>query len=68
VEDIFLAFEVEIDGAVGDSGFACDVGNFGIEVTIVREDTSGGAEDGLAFIATGHADTVVVKSSGGTHS
>jgi hypothetical protein len=60
MKDFFFAFEVEIDGTVGDSGFAGDVGDFRVEVTVVREDTSGGAQEGFAFIAAGDADAAVI--------
>jgi hypothetical protein len=58
MEYVFLAFEVEIDGAIGNPGFASDVGDFGVEVTVVREDTDGGAQNRFALIASGRAGTI----------
>src|SRR4051812_24193557 len=48
-EQIFLAVEVEIDGAVGDAGRLRDLRHLGVEVAVPREDVDGGAEDALAF-------------------
>jgi len=53
MKDVFLALEVKVDSAVGDAGFARDVGNFGIEVTVVCEDPGGGAQDCFTLIAGG---------------
>ncbi|HTF37237.1 MAG TPA: hypothetical protein VK651_02925 [Blastocatellia bacterium] len=47
----FLAFEIEIDSTVGNAGFARDVGDFGIEVAIIREYANGGAQDCAALIS-----------------
>ena len=66
VENIFFAFEVEIDGAVGDAGLARDIGDFGIELAVMGEDGDNGAQDGFAFIAAG-AGKIAVESSGRTH-
>src|SRR5689334_6926647 len=56
MENVFLALEVEIDRAVRDAGFARDVGDFGIEVAVVGEDTGGGAQDCFTLIADRGAD------------
>ena len=55
MQDVFLALEVQVDGAVGDPGFARDVGDFRIEVTVVGEDAGSGAQDCLTFIANSGA-------------
>jgi hypothetical protein len=43
MQNLFLAFEIEIDRAVGDAGFTSDVRDFGIKVTVVGEDANGRA-------------------------
>src|SRR5258708_7767366 len=53
MEDFFFAFEVKIDSAIGDSGFARDVGDFGIEVAIVGKDTNSGTQNGAALVGNG---------------
>jgi len=37
MKDFFLALEVEVNGAVGNAGLAGDVGNLGVEITVVSE-------------------------------
>ncbi len=59
MKNLFLAFEVEIDGAVGHAGFAGDVGNFGIEVAVVGKDADGGAQNCFALV--GDDGTVGIK-------
>src|SRR5689334_2930587 len=66
VKDFFFAFEVEINGAVGDAGFTRDVGDFRIEVTVVRKHANGRARDRLALIAA-CGFRVAVQCSSGTH-
>ena len=51
MEYVFFAFEVEIDSAVGNAGLARDVGNLGVEVTVVRKHTNGRAQDCFTLIA-----------------
>ncbi len=53
MEYVLFAFKVKIDCAVGDAGFACDVGDFGIEVTIMRKHPGSGAQDCFALISAG---------------
>ena len=50
MKNVFLALEVEIDRAVGYAGFARDVGDFGIEVAVVCEDTGSGAQNCFTLI------------------
>src|SRR5215217_3684752 len=50
MKNIFLALEVKINGAVGDAGLASNISNFRIEVTVVREDTGGSAQDCFTLI------------------
>jgi hypothetical protein len=57
VEYVFFAFEVEIDGAVCNARFASDVGDFRIEVAVVRKHTYRRAQDCFAFIADGGANS-----------
>src|SRR5689334_4369970 len=49
MEDFFFALEIEIDGPVGDVCRARDVGNFGIEIAVAREDAGGGAQNQFAL-------------------
>ena len=58
MENVFLAFEVELDGAVGNACLAGYVRDLGIEVTVMREDTDSGAQNSLALIASSHADRI----------
>jgi hypothetical protein len=58
VEYVFFAFEVEVDSAVRDARLARDIGNFGIEVTVMSKHTYSGAQDCFAFIADGGANIV----------
>src|SRR4029078_5021089 len=51
MENVFLALEIKVDGAIGDTGFASDIGDFRIEITIMCEDTYGGAHNGFTLIA-----------------
>jgi len=44
-EEVVLVFEIEIDGAIGDAGFAGNVGDFGIKVAGAREYFSSRAQD-----------------------
>jgi len=51
VQNVFFALEVKIDRAVGNAGFARDVSNLGIEVTVVSKHTNRSAEDCFTLIA-----------------
>src|SRR5215213_450384 len=51
MENVFLALEVKIDGAIGDTSFARDVGDFRVEITVVGEDSDGGAQNRFTLIA-----------------
>ena len=57
VEYVFLAFEVEIDGAVGNPASRAMSATL-VEVTVVREDTDSRAQNRFALIASGHAGTI----------
>ena len=58
MEYVFLAFEVEIHGAVGNTGLAGNVCDFRVEVAVAREDSYGGAQNRFALIASGRAVTI----------
>ena len=47
-EDLFLAFEVEVEGSLGDAGGAGDLGDAGAVVSPLAEDQLGSFEDLLA--------------------
>src|SRR5687767_9057721 len=65
MQDFFFAFEVEVNGAVGDAGFACNVGDFRIEVTVVCKYLNGRAQNGPTFV--GDYRTIWVNGTGSTH-
>jgi hypothetical protein len=50
MEDLFFAFEVEIDGAISNSRFARNVGNFGIEIAVVGKDADRRTQDSFALV------------------
>lgn len=50
MKDLLFTFEVEINSAIGDAGFAGNVRNFGVEVTVVGENANGGAQNCFAFV------------------
>ena len=52
-EDVVLAFEVEIDGAVGDAGAGGDGADGGVEVATLGDDFYGGVEDALVLFTGG---------------
>src|SRR5437773_11000380 len=45
MQNLFFAFEVEIDGAISDISGAGDVGDLGIKVAVTRKDFGGGSQD-----------------------
>ena len=49
MQNFFFAFEVEIDRAVGHTGRARDVRDFGIEITVARKDARRGAQNRFAL-------------------
>src|ERR1043165_8008694 len=51
MENVFFAFEVKIDSAIGDAGFARDIGDLRIEVTTMREDTDRSPQNSFTFIS-----------------
>jgi hypothetical protein len=45
MKNLFLALEVEINRAVRDVGGARDVGDFGVEIPVSREDAGGSPQN-----------------------
>ena len=50
MQDFLFAFEVKINRAVRNAGLARDIGNFGIEITIARENADCSTQDRAALV------------------
>src|SRR5262249_10926994 len=48
-QDIVFVLEVEVDGSVGDSSLASDVGHLGVEESVAREYFYGSPQNGMGF-------------------
>jgi hypothetical protein len=48
-ENIVLVLEVEINGTIGDSGLAGDIGDLGVKEPTAGEDFYGGAQNSFIF-------------------
>jgi hypothetical protein len=50
MKNLLLALEVEIHSAIGHSGLAGNISDFGVEVTIVGKNADRRAQNCLAFV------------------
>jgi hypothetical protein len=55
VQDFFFALKVEIDRPVGHACLACNVGHFGVEVTVAGKDLYRRAQNCCPFVGYRHA-------------